>query len=257
MEEARNTVAARVAARGEIGLIITPAMVRQEMARAAVEYMHGKVREFSGIDGGVHAGIEGERLSVWFAKAAQEAIATRSPRAMPEARALCGWITPCWIRRGTPNPTALGRPDSADARQLSRHVCVGYNHPRQAYTLRPDSDRQSYTTCLACLRALYIDRLRSGVQGKRSASMSRGWRGRVNTAECSGTNSPCFTCCRSLSDRDRPRESGTTRIRRISSFDERASVLSRRSHSIPMAPGFIASLISVRFLVTHRDSDRS
>lgn len=43
LDEARQAVAARAVARGEKGLMVTSAMVRQEMARGIVEKMQAKV----------------------------------------------------------------------------------------------------------------------------------------------------------------------------------------------------------------------
>lgn len=45
MQDARERLLARAAGKGESGLIVTRAMVRQEMSRRAVEIMHGKVRD--------------------------------------------------------------------------------------------------------------------------------------------------------------------------------------------------------------------
>lgn len=45
MQDARERLLARAASKGESGLIVTRAMVRQEMSRRAVEIMHGKVRD--------------------------------------------------------------------------------------------------------------------------------------------------------------------------------------------------------------------
>lgn len=42
-QEARERVVKRAVARGEMGLFVTDAMVRQEMSRQAVELMQGKV----------------------------------------------------------------------------------------------------------------------------------------------------------------------------------------------------------------------
>lgn len=47
MEEARARVVAKAAAHGEVGLIITRTMIRQEMYRWAVQHMQQKARMLS------------------------------------------------------------------------------------------------------------------------------------------------------------------------------------------------------------------